>query len=41
MYNDKLVLTALQKAFPGIPDTEADDLLDVGEVVQYMSGKVL
>ena len=41
MNNDKLVLTALQKAFPGIPDSEADDLLDVGEVVQYMPGKVL
>lgn len=41
MNNETLALGALQKAFPGIPDDEADVLLSAGEVVQYLPGKVL
>lgn len=41
MTTDTMALTALQKAFPGIPDLEADQLLVAGEVVQYLPGKVL
>lgn len=41
MNNDVLVRNALQQAFPGIPEGEADQLLSAGEVVQYMPGKLL
>ena len=39
--NPKSIRGIIQKAFPDIPDTEADDLVSIGEIRSYMPGVIL